>query len=207
MNGCPSTCGDISLIGNPTTDCEVSVRYNNPDRIWFFGCDIDLPEPITNIAMKTMYDNGLLVASSQLGNIAFGAPNVEEIIVSDCSPTLKLITGRQFTAEDRVKIVVDDYSPAINAGYRDYAFWQDKINQQFKLRAMISYCNGDVKIARDQDGNYLTLSVLVYLDYQRPSSNGGKFVEFKNITIDFNGDPLALYNVPEWNWQTAGIIL
>lgn len=205
MANCPSACGDINLIGNPSTDCTTAQRYTSPDRLFFFGCDVDLPDPITNAGMKTLYDSGLIVASSSLANIAFGQPTTEEVVISDCNPPLKIITGRQLTAEDRIKVAITDGSPAISAGYRDYQFWQDKMDQQIKLRVMIGFCNGDVKICRDQDGNYLTVSVLVYLDHQRPSQSGGKFVEFKNITIDFNGDPLALYNVPEWNWITAGI--
>lgn len=207
MANCPSACGPIDLISNPTADCQTAQRYTNPDRLFFFGCDVDLPDPITNIGMKNLVDSGLVVFTSPLANINFGEPTIEEIQISDCNPNLKIITGRQLTAEDRIKISLDDGSPALTAAYKDYEFWQDKQNQQFSLRAGISYCNGDAKIAKDQDGNYLTLSVLVYLNYQRPSQSGGRFVEFKNITIDFNGDPLALTNVPEWNWITAGITL
>lgn len=207
MANCPSACGDITLIGNPTADCTTAQRYENPDRLFFFGCDVELPDPITNIGMKALYDSGLIVASSPLANITFGEPSIEEIQVSDCAPNLKIISGRQLTAEDRIKIALTDGSPATTAGYRDYAFWQDKMDQQTRLRVMLGYCSGDVKIARDQDGNYLTVSVLAYLNYQRPNTSGGRFVEFKNITIDFNGDPLALFNVPEWNWITAGITL
>lgn len=207
MAHCPSSCGTIELVGNPTSNCNTAQRYNNPDRLFFFGCDVDLPDPITNIGMKQMYDNGLLVFTSPLSNITFGDPTIEEINISDCNPPLKIISGRQLTAEDKVKIEVTDGSPAISAGYKDYEFWQDKMDQQLKLRCGISFCNGDCKVAKDADGNYLTLSVLVFLNHQRPSQNGGKFVEFKNITIDFNGDPLALYTVPTWNWLNAGIEL
>lgn len=207
MQNCSTACGAVDLVGNPTADCVTAQRYTNPDRLFFFGCDVDLPDPVTNIGMKALADSGLIVFSSSLANIAFGQPTTEEVVVSDCNPPLKIITGRQLTAEDRIKISVTDGSPALTANYHDYAFWQDKMDQQFKLRVGIAFCNGDCKIAKDESGNYLTVSVLVYLDHQRPSASGGKFVEFKNITIDFNGDPLALYNVPEFNWINAGIVL
>lgn len=207
MQNCSQACGDITLIGNPTADCKTAQRYNNPDRLVFKGCDVAIPNPETNIAYKALVDAGLIVFSSPLANWAFGAPTTDEVLISDCNPVLPLITGRQVTVEDRIKIEVTDGSPAVTAGFGDYAFWKDKMNQQFNLNVGVSYCNGDVKWAKDSDGNFLTLSVLVFLDYQRPTTNGGKFVEFKNITINFNGDPLDLNNVPTWNWINAGIVL
>src|SRR5690606_7075680 len=197
MQNCSSACGDITLLGNPKQDCSTSIRYTNLDRIWFYGCDIDLPNPITNIGMKDLYDNGLLVASSPLANITLGDPIIDEIQISDCAPTKKLIVGRQITAEDRVKIELTTHSPSSESPFFDHIFWEDKMEQEFQLRAMLSYCYGDVIIPVDKDGNPLTLSVLAFLNYQRPSTNSGKFVEFKSLSFDFNGDPLGLHIEPE----------
>lgn len=207
MQNCSEACGEVQLIQLPEADCKTSLRYNNPDRLVFKGCDVDLATPETNIDLYTLYQAGKIAISSPLANWGFGAPTVDEINYADCNPTFKLISGRQLTVEDRIKIAITDGSPAVTAPFRDYEFWASVRNQQFNLNFGIAYCNGDIRWARDEEGNWLTMSVLVYVDYQRPSGNGGKFVEFKNITIDANGDFLDLNVVPTSNWITAGIKL
>lgn len=207
MQNCAAACGDITLIGNPKSDCKTSLRYSNIDRLVFKGCDVSLPDPETNIGLKTLYDNGLIVFSSPLANVTLGDPTTEDIIHSDCGVPQQIITSRQITAEDRIKIEDTTFSPAIQGSYRDYPFWQDKMNQQINLNLGIARCNGDITWARDEDGNFLRISVLVFLNFQRPGSNTGKFVEFKNIQITANGDFLGLHNVPTMNWIEAGITL
>lgn len=207
MGACPNSCGDIEIISNPVADCVTALRYTNPSRFVFKPCDVKLPVPISNIGMKILHDQGLIMFTSPLANITLGDPSIEEIPVSDCDPTLKEIVGRQITAEDRIMVQVNEGSPAFLAKYFDYQVY-DRIQQvQAKLHFGLEYCNGDVRWARKRDGEFLTMSILIFVNYQRPTTQGGRFVEFKNIQIDFNGDPLALWNVPEWNRIDAGIEL
>lgn len=207
MQNCATACGDIELLGNPESGCKLSTRGNPIDRLVFKGCDVTIPQPETNEALKTLFDSGLIVFSSNLANITLGDPTTEEVLISDCGVPLQVITGRQFTAEDRIAIDVANFSPSVNANYRDYAFWQDKYKQQMNMHFGTVRCNGDITWARDENGMFLNMSLLVYLNFQRPSSNTGKFVEFKNIQITANGDYLGLHNVPTTNWINAGIKL
>lgn len=207
MSSCPNNCGDIEILSYPQADCVTSLRYNQPSRYVFKPCDVDLPSPITNIGMKTLHDSGLIGFTSELANITFGDPTFEEIAVSDCSPALQVVNGRQITAEDRIMVQLTEGSPAQEAKFFDYRFWERIVELQSKLHFGIASCNGDVRWARHKDGTFQTISVTAFINYQRPSTQGGKFVEFKNIQINSNGDPLALWNIPEWNYSDAGINL
>lgn len=207
MATCPSSCGDIDLIGNPQTDCEVSLRQTTPSRFAFFGCTTTLPDPITDVAIKALFDDGTIVASSELANVEFADPTTEDITISDCKPPLRQIVSREVTFEDRTAISRTAGSPATTDPFFDYDFWQDKLDNQGKLNYMVIYCNGDVKIARDKDGNLLSATMQGWLNYQRPGTAGNKSTEFKRLSILFDGDPLAMYNKPEFNYIEAGITL
>lgn len=155
--------------------------------------------------MKALFDANLLVFSSALGNIVVGDPQAEDITVDECNAPIKVITTRQITFEDRIAISSSTFSPATNAPYRDYAFWQDKNDQQLALNVMIAYCDGDVIIPLDAAGNPLKASMLVYLSFQKPQQQGGAWVEFKKGEMTFRGDPFSLNTPPSWNYQVAGI--
>lgn len=203
---CPASCGDIVLVGNPTADCNVSRRETTPARLAFFGCDVTLPDPIQgNIA--ALFDDGTIVVSRPLANVTFNDPDTQDIIMDDCSPSLSLVTGRTLTFQDRYAISVTEGSPAVANTFWDYDFWLDKQDQQFNIRAMIIYCNGDVRIPVDRDGNPLILTVYPFINYERPANQGGVFVEFKNVTIRFNGDPLGLNIKTAFNLTDEGIVI
>lgn len=110
------------------------------------------------------------------------------------------------TFNDKTSVTTSAASPSDINIYADYDFWQDKNDNQTRLNYGIVYCNGDVKIARDTDGTLLNASVSAILNYQK-ATNGGKSTEFKQVSIVFQGDPLALTNKPEFNLVDAGIEL
>lgn len=206
MGVCPSICGTIDLIGNPQSGCETSIRRKTISRFAFFSCTTDLPEPITNNNIKPLFDDGSIVASSPLANITLSDPQYEDVVVDDCTTPQRVIVSREITFQDRYSVVDNSGSPTTYDNYHDYDFWADKLQHQQKLNYMVIYCDGDVKVARDEDGNLLTASITAYLN-QDGGTNGGKKVEFKQVSINFNGDPLALTNKPEFNLELAGIEL
>lgn len=200
MANCPIAC-QTDLIGNPEGDCVLTPRYKTPSRVSFFTCATDLPDPISDAAMLALYEDGSIVLSSELANIVFAEPQYEDVLLSDCQVPQRIVASREMTFEDRIAITSG--SPA--NPYFDYSFWKDKLNNQTKLNYIIHYCDGDSVIARDASGNLLTASITVYLDRQK-LTNSPKSVEFKRGSIVFQGDPLDLGNVPEFNLFTAGIL-
>jgi len=198
---CPSACG-TDLIGNPEGDCVLVPRKKTLSRISFFVCSTDLPDPMNDAAILALYEDGSIVITSELANIVVNDPTYEDVIMSECRVPDRVIVSREMTFEDRIAITSG--SPA-NA-YYDYAFWQDKLTNQSKLNYIIHYCDGDSVVARDQNGNLLTASITGYLNWQKPATQGAGNIEFKRLSINFNGDPLGFTNTPEFNLYTAGIL-
>lgn len=208
MASCPSSCGDITLIALPKTDCEVKVRQKTLARLGFYGCDVDFPEPLTDAGFKQLVDDGLIVFSSELGNVTWAEPSTEELAISDCRPATTYITGREFTAEDRIAISRTAGSPGVTDEYFDYDFLQDKADKQLQMNYLLVYCDGDVVRPLDRNGNPLGASFFSYISYQRPQTQGGASTEMKMIRIRFQGDPLAYFTAkPIVNLDEAGIDL
>lgn len=207
VGNCPSTCGDITLISNPTSDCETSVRQTTPSRLFFWPCNANIPTTINTSNIAALFSDGTFVATSRLANVAWNDPTYEDVIVDDCNPAQQILVSREVTFEDRTAVTSDAASPAIEDEYHDYDFWQDKLDNQTKLYYGVIYCNGDVKLAKDTSGNYLTARLTAYLNYQRPGTGGGLMTEFKRVSVLFNGDPLALTNKPVANLDDAGVEL
>lgn len=207
VGNCPSSCGDLTLITNPQANCETAIRQTTPSRFVFWACSANIPDTINTSNVAALFTNGTFVATSRLANVTWNDPTYEDIQVDDCNPPQQYITSREVTFEDRTAVTDDSDSPAIEDAYHDYDFWQDKLDNQTKLYYGTLYCNGDLKLAKDTAGNYLTARITAYLNYQRPGTGGGLFTEFKRVSILFNGDPLALTNKPVANIETAGVEL
>lgn len=204
---CPASCTSVTLLKNPQTNCVDNIRRKTVSRLFFYPCSLSLPNPITGAAMKALFDAGQIVSTNRLGNVVWADPATEDIMVDECSTARKVITTRQLTCEDRISVEANTNSPAADNPYFDYDFWQDKQDQQITLNAMIAYCDGDVIIPLDRNGNPLAFTMLVFLSWQKPQQQGGAWVEFKKLSFDFQGDPMALYNKPAFNYITAGITL
>lgn len=207
MGLCPAACDDITLIGLPTENCVPSLRQTTPSRLFFFPCSTVLPDPLPG-NIKPLFDDGTIVYSSALANIAFEDPAFDDVLYDECSPVDKVVSTRTMTFEDRFAISKTTVtSPAGTDPYFDYKFWADKQKNRFTMRYMIGYCNGDVIIPADELGNYLTASLTIYRAYQKPQTQGGKWIEFKKATITFQGDPIGLTVEPSFNLTTEGIVL
>jgi hypothetical protein len=207
-NNCPANCQSIVLTGNPKDKCELSTRQKTLDRVAFFPCSMSLPDPWSDAAIKQLFDDQTIVASSKLGNINWQDPTTEDVVVSECMPAITIITGRELQAEDRVAISFASGSPAVPDDYRDYDFWQDKMEKQNLMNYMLIFCDGDVVIPKDANGNPLTATMLAYISYQKPQTQGGQWIEYKRISIKFQNDPLAFYTAkPQFNLKDANIIL
>lgn len=202
---CPTSC-TAPLVRNPEEPCKPVIRQRTPSRFIFFGCNTQFPEPITDENIAALFEDGDIVISSELAEFVFGAPTYEEIRVSDCRPALRQVATREVTFRDLTAVAGTTGSPAASTDYFDYAFWQDKVDSANRLGYGIVYCDGDVVLARNADGSFMTADMTVFLDYIRPA-NGGSSTEFKSGSIRFQGDPLALTNTPEFNIVDAGIVI
>lgn len=202
---CPTSC-TTDLVGNPPEVCTPVIRQKTLSRLVFFSCGIELPDPITNENIKPFFDDGSMVISSELAEIIPGAPTYEEIRVSDCRPAQRVVATREITFRDLVAITGNIGSPATETSFFDYAFWKDKVDNQNRLRYGWAYCNGDVVLARNEDGSFMTADLTMFLDYIRPA-NGGSSTEFKSGSIRFQGDPINLNNTPEFNLVDAEIVI
>lgn len=200
---CPSACGDPDIIANPQANCATSIRRKTLSRILFYPCNTVLPDPLPG-NIKPLFDDGTIVASMTLANIVVEDPQTEDIVVDDCTAPRQFITTRAITFEDR-NAITDTGSPAND--YFDYSFWQNKNNIQQQLSYMFAYCDGDVVIPVDENGNNLTAALLVFLSWQKSSNPGGKSIEFKKGRIVFQGDPFNMSITPAFNLVTEGIIL
>lgn len=208
MGFCPSTCNDITLLGNPTEGCTTSIRQKTLSRIKFYPCTTTLPDPIEDAAIKALWDDGTIVASSALGNIVWDDPITEDINIDECSPPRTIIVGRVLNAEDRIAVSATEGSPGTVDAYHDYDFWDDKVVNQLTMNYGLIFCDGDVIIPRDRAGVPLTATMSVHISYQKPQTAGGAWIEYKKITIRFNGDPLAFFTAkPAYNYIDAGITL
>ncbi len=151
-----------------------------------------------------MFQAGTLVASVELANMIFEAPNFEQLQISDCRPPNEVVSVRTLTFEDRTGIIDNTASPTYNL-YADYDFWFNKISNYQQLNYMIGFCNGDVKIPVTATGLPMYATLSGYLDYIKAQTAGGPSTETKKLKLVFQGDPLALNIKPSFNWINAGI--
>ena len=204
---CPANCEEEELLANPPSACTLEIRKNSVARWGFKLCSVSVPENIDDAAFAALVDDGSIVFSSEIANFAPGDPSYQETVISDCKPSLRTVNTREMVFDDRIKVTIPAVSPAVPNPFGDYAFWQDKVEHTFQLDVMAVYCNGDVVAARDANGGWLSVDVTAYLNWERASSQGAPAIEFKRVSMMFNGDPFALYNVPFINLNDAGIIL
>lgn len=206
MSACPSQCGDITLITNPQSNCITTQRLLIPSRVAFYPCSVDLPDPIQG-NIKPLFDDGTIAVSSALRNFTLNDPTTQDLVNNDCDPAQRIISGREITFQDTAAITYGVSSPLVLNPFWDYAFWQDKLNNQFRLRTMIIYCNGDVRIPVDENGEPLTVSLYGFINYDAPGTTGGKRMEFKSLSLLFNGDPLGFNVTTAFNLEDEGIII
>lgn len=205
MGLCATNCGIIELIDNPL-QCIAQPRLKKPSRLGFYACNTSLPDPLNDAAIEALIASGEIVYSSALGNFVPQAPTTQDIAVDDCTPARRIIASREIQFQDRIGIDISNSSPLVESKYHDYDFWNDKQVKQLQLNYLIEYCDGDNVIPLDQNGNPLSASLFIFLDYERSSTQGGASTEFKSGSIIFNGDPLALYNKPAFNRAADGTI-
>lgn len=205
MGLCPSQCTDTALVALPASECTVTVRRTSISRIVFMSCSTDLPSPIdcTNIAPIIAAND--IVFSAPLADVSLDDPTTEDLVLNDCEPARKLTTGRVLNFSDKNAISQTSGSPAVVNAYYDYDFWKDKLAKRERMRYGLAFCNGDVKMARDEDGNLLTASLQTFLAFQKLGTTGAAGVEFKKGVLTFNGDPLSSLTAPDFNLEDCGI--
>lgn len=206
---CPASCNDTTLIGLPTAACVPSLRRRTFSRFIFFNCGTTLPDPMPG-SIKPLFDDGSIVSSSSLVfPNGLPDPSFEDVVYDECSAPVPEATGRLIDFEDRIAISNTSGSPATTNAYYNYVFWKDKYDNRFNLSYGIVYCNGDVYIPKDSDGNPYQASLNAFISYQKPGTNGGGWIEFIKGTLNFPNDPFAITNnpVPDFNLTTEGIVL
>lgn len=205
MAVCPSNCV-TDLVGLPQEECKPKIRKDTLSRFIFFPCNIELPDPITDENIVPFFEDGSIVITRELAEIVVGEPTFEEISVSQCRPPLRQVATREITFRD-FNAVSTVTSPATGVDdYLDYDFWQDKVDSANRLRYGIVSCDGDVKLAKDEQGNFLTADMTAFLAYIVPGG-GGANTEYKDVRIRFQGDPLNLTVKPSFNIIDAGVVI
>jgi len=205
---CPASCNAITVLANPAVGCTTSRREKTLQRILFFSCATVLPSPIKG-NIEPLFTDGTIVASMPLGNIVIADPNISEIMMDECTPMARKIDTREITFEDRYAVAKNlATSPATTDDYWDYSFWQNKNDIQTSLAYMLVFCDGDVVIPLAANGQYMTATLLVYLTWQKPSTQGGSWVEYKKGSIIFQGDPFVMSGAtPAFNLIEEGIVI
>lgn len=205
MSFCPANCQDETLTPNAPLGCELETRERNIDRIGFYGCSTDLPNPLTCAGLETLVEQNLLTFSSPLALIEVADPTFEELVIRDCAPAQRRAVERTITFQDRIAINLlgNEFSPAINPNpFYDYTYWDDKQSKQATMRYLIVFCDGSVQVPRDKAGNPMTASLDIFVSFERQGSGGTSYIlEIKKGQLSFKGDPFALSNPPE---LTAG---
>lgn len=199
MGLCSTACVDTTLIST-TSNCDLQLRIRGIDRVGFFLCNTDLPDPMSCAAIEALVESGALVFSSQLGNVELLDPETEELVIADCIPAVKSVSQRVINFQDRVAVDVaaSEASPITAANpYQNYDFWNDKVNKAVALRFLFTYCDGSVQVARDKNGNPLEATVEAYVANERTTGTSPKTIEYIKGTFTFKGDPFALSNKPE----------
>lgn len=192
----------------PPDACSTQRRLKTLSRVIYWSCSATLPDPLTDAAAKALFDNGVFVPGSVLANIVVNDPNFEDVLMSECAPADKIVATREITAEDRVMVSAASGSPATVDNYIDYDFYQDKTDKTGLVNFALAFCDGDVVIPKNANGQPLRGTMTSYISYQKPQTQGGQWIEFKKISIMFQGDPLAFFTAtPAFNINTAGIVL
>lgn len=209
MGNCLSNCQSVSLLPIPTTGCTIDIRQKTLSRILFMPCTVALPNPITCANIAALFTAGMIVGTSELANIVVNDPTTEDVVYSECRPVRKQIMTREITFEDRIALTGVTTSPPQTSppgitNYFDYDFWRDKMSARLQLRYMLVWCDNDVTIPVDANGNLLTADLEAFLSYQKPSTQGGAWIEFKKASITFVGDPLNFIK-PSFNLTNCGI--
>lgn len=205
---CQDDCADLVLIGNPTAGCPTEkVRKRAPSRIGFFPCSTALPTTYTKAALEPLFTGPArdIVLTSKLANVQIEDPVMESILIHDCIAPVNDIISRRLTAEDRIAVQVPIAEGGVNK-FGDFDFWKDKKKHYMRLFYMLVWCNGDVRIMRDEDDQLAAATLEAFTSYQKLSGNGGAVgsIEFTKIALNFVGDPFS-FAVPDFNLNDLGI--
>lgn len=203
MGYCPNGCAEDTLLVNQTgEDCDLEARFRQINKVGFFMCNTDLPNPLTCAALQALIDSEQLTFTSPLANVEVGDPTFIDIQIAGCLPTRKEVDTRVINFQDRIGVTGGEGSPATDILNFEYNFWADKIDKQSRLRALVVYCDGAVVVCKDKNGEPLELTLNAFLKYENVgSASNQKVIQYVQGALEWKGDPLALTNKPE---LTAG---
>lgn len=203
MAFCPANCSPVTLVPNLGTECELKPRTTGIDRIGFFSCLEDLPSPMSCQALTVLANANALVFSSPLALITVNDPEQEELEISQCRAPMRITTRRVIDFQDRIKVEQTATSPAVSNLFYDYDFWKDKKTHTATMRYLFVMCDGTVRVAKDENGNYLEANLNVFLSFERQGTGGTAYdLEIKKAQLDFKGDPFDFIHPEE---DVAGI--
>lgn len=205
MGWCPTDCGTITILGTPPI-CQQDPRLKTLSQVGFYACNTSFPDPLDATAIETLIADGSIVFSQELSNITLNDPTFTEIIVSDCQPARRVVANREMTANDRIGITLSEGSPVVTTPFYDWQFWADKEEKIISLYTLWKYCDGDVIIVRDKNGNPITADLKVTVNYDAAGAQGGARPELKVLSFVYAGDPVNVYNPPAFNIANDGTV-
>lgn len=199
---CPDTCVSEDLTPLPDGGCAQDFRKNTTRRLAFALCSFAEPSTYDATTTPPLFTDGTIVLSGMVRNVVWGDPTTDTVLVHDCDAPRTIVTGRELTVEDVIKIEVAGTTPN---KWADYDFYMDKEQKKAYLRYGWVDCDGNFRWARAEDGSLMTAQMLITLKDQKLTSGGMNFsIEIKEIKLTFPGDPRRLTK-PDFNMAELNI--
>lgn len=205
MGWCPTDCGAITILTTPPL-CNLEPRLKTLSQLGFYACNVSLPDPLDAAALETLIADGSIVFTQELSNITLNDPTFTEVIIADCQPAKRNVANREITFNDRIAITLSEGSPVVNTPFYDWQFWADKEEKIVSLYTLWKYCDGDVIIVLDKNGNPITADLKVTINYEAAGAQGGLRPEIKAVSLIYAGDPVNVYNPPSFNIASDGTV-
>lgn len=192
---CPANCADVELTALGDAGCEIKIRKRGLYKLGLFACSTTLPSPLTCDNLLPLIQSGAVVFTSPLVNVEFADPELEELQIADCLPSIQNVVARTVNFQDRIAIDVPEGVSGVPAAipYQDLSFWGNKNKLKLSLRYMFLYCDGTIDIAKDESGSPMAASLTIFRSFERQGTGGNSYTaEIKKGSIVFKGDPLEL---------------
>lgn len=197
LSTCNATCvNSFTLL--ETSQCDIYQRSEIPVRLLLATCDTAFPAgTYDDIAHATAFA-ALVTAASvgvtfELADFNWSEPTTTtKAYRSRRSPARTIITGRTLTAKDYT--ATDKAPNGTTSAFWDRTFYVDTIqNKAVRARGYITD-KGLIYLFLNEQGDFMDYDQLYY--DSDDTEVEGQTVEYKNLTLTFNGDPKRKRKLP-----------
>lgn len=194
---CNSACVDTFTL-TTTDQCDIYQRSEIPVRLIVATCNTTFPTgAYDDIALATAFESlvgiGSISATFELADFSWSDPTTTtKQYRSRRSPAKTITTGRTLTARDYTATDVNAAGSA--TPYQDRLFFVNTLqNAAVKYRGWIT-ADGRIYLFLNSNGEFMSYDVNHW--YGQDVEVEGQVVEFKNMNINFTGDPTATMTTP-----------